>query len=450
MKKKGIIIALIVLIAILSIVLFFILFGKSYVVTFKDKNTITEEKVKSGKRVEEKNITDDDFIGWYDEDTDEEFDFSVKINKNYTLIAKYREGFTIKFDTDGADEMESITVLEGKKIKKPKDPVKLGYKFVEWQVDGKKFDFNSRITEDMKLKAVWVESDEKFKVSFDTKGGSVIETVEVQINNTVSKPTSPTKRGYNFVEWMLEGKTYDFNEKVVKDITLEAKWEAKPKYKVSFLNDGVEVFSLNVISGERISTMPGNPSKAGYVFTGWYAGSSVVDANTRVYKNLSVNATYITQDKANLNNAINVITSSHPTMEVGGEDIARVITAKGCSISSHNVPATIERTASNYSIPVTFTATCGNESSSVQTNVIIKASPYTYTKTPNSNMLNYNVEIVGGSWNSNARLFLGNEGSFRVTSRIAVVENGKIENNPVFKLRFDNDTNTTYTVSYKG
>jgi hypothetical protein len=64
-------------------------------------------------------------------------------------------------------------------------------------------------------------------------------------------------------------------------------------------------------------------------------------------------------------------------------------------------------------------------------------------------MINYDVTVQGGSWPSDARLYIGSGGSFRVTSRKAIVENGKIESNPVFQMKFDNDSTTIYKVKIK-
>lgn len=67
--------------------------------------------------------------------------------------------------------------------------------------------------------------NKKFTVSFDTQGGSAIESVEVKKNKTVERPSDPVKEGFVFVEWQLDGVAYDFDSKVKGDITLVAKWE---------------------------------------------------------------------------------------------------------------------------------------------------------------------------------------------------------------------------------
>ena len=68
----------------------------------------------------------------------------------------------------------------------------------------------------------------------------------------------------------------------------------------------------------------------------------------------------------------------------------------------------------------------------------------------NNNMLNYDVSIINGNWNGNAKLFLGTGGSFNVIDRKAIVEINKIENNPIFLMKFNDDSKTIYHVPFAG
>ena len=62
-------------------------------------------------------------------------------------------------------------------------------------------------------------------VKFDSNGGSAVEEKKVDYNTAVAKPTDPTKAENTFQGWTLDGKAYDFNAKVTKDITLKATWK---------------------------------------------------------------------------------------------------------------------------------------------------------------------------------------------------------------------------------
>ena len=66
---------------------------------------------------------------------------------------------------------------------------------------------------------------EKYTVSFDTNGGSSISSQQVVKGSYATKPSNPTKTGYNFVEWQLNGKTFSFTTPITSNITLKAIWE---------------------------------------------------------------------------------------------------------------------------------------------------------------------------------------------------------------------------------
>lgn len=70
---------------------------------------------------------------------------------------------------------------------------------------------------------------EIYTITFDSDGGTTISTQEIEEGNKVSQPNNPTKEGYNFIEWQLNGIKYDFDSVVNQDITLKAIWKEKPK-----------------------------------------------------------------------------------------------------------------------------------------------------------------------------------------------------------------------------
>ena len=63
----------------------------------------------------------------------------------------------------------------------------------------------------------------QYKVS---EGDVVLfEKLEVEEGKKVMKPSTPTRNGYTFVGWTLNGSNYNFNSAVKGNITLVAKWE---------------------------------------------------------------------------------------------------------------------------------------------------------------------------------------------------------------------------------
>lgn len=450
LRKCSIFILVGIILLVIGVCLLFTS-SKKYEVVFVNNNNRETVEVKSGDTVQEIKVNDDSFDGWYEELSTTKFDFTTKIEKDYVLVAKYKDEVSITFDTDGGSLVKSINVYQGTSVEMPESPVKDGYKFAGWELNGEDYDFSTKVDDNVTLKAKWVESDENVTITFDTDGGTNIEPVVIRINTTIDIPSSPQKNGYDFVQWNYNDEKFDFSTKILKDITLKAVWNEKEKVSVRFVSDGRTINTISVIKGEAIKNMPSTPIKDGYVFTGWYSGGNIYYSSSKVYDSITLNAGFITQDRYNLNNMINNLKNANISMNKGGEDlVSQINNNTSCVITATNTPSSIKRDVSNTTVSVTFNVTCGSETSSTNVNVTINSSPYTYTKTANGNMINYDVIINGGQWNSDAKLFLGNEGSFNVLSRKAVVENAKIENNPVFQMRFNNDSSTLYVVRFAG
>lgn len=168
----------------------------------------------------------------------------------------------VTFDSQGGSIVPTQEVGFMKKAKKPENPTKEGYTFDNWYYDEIVYDFDKKVTKDITLKAGWIKDGEQpvakdgFTVKFDTDGGSSIDSVTVEKNGTLSKPSNPTREGYKFVAWQLDGKDYDFSSKVTKNITLKAKWEKDDTQpsggeKAPSLSSGN--FSLKVGGSKRLS-----------------------------------------------------------------------------------------------------------------------------------------------------------------------------------------------------
>lgn len=71
------------------------------------------------------------------------------------------------------------------------------------------------------------EAKKEFKVTFDSDGGSKVEAQTVKKGQKVQKPKDPTKKDFVFDGWYLDGKKFNFDTIIDKDITLKAQW-SKP------------------------------------------------------------------------------------------------------------------------------------------------------------------------------------------------------------------------------
>ena len=71
-----------------------------------------------------------------------------------------RETYTVSFDNGLDGVLPTNTVVKGGKIEKPEDPIKEGYTFIGWEVDGKPYDFNTTVNSDIKLDAIWKKNED--------------------------------------------------------------------------------------------------------------------------------------------------------------------------------------------------------------------------------------------------------------------------------------------------
>ena len=81
-------------------------------------------------------------------------------------------------------------------------------------------------------------------VTFNSDGGTSVPKQTVEAGETATAPDNPSKQGYVFLFWSLEGTNtaYNFQTPVNGNITLVAKWEEEAKveyWQVTWqLNDG--------------------------------------------------------------------------------------------------------------------------------------------------------------------------------------------------------------------
>ena len=74
-------------------------------------------------------------------------------------------------------------------------------------------------------------------VSFETNGGSSIQSQHVKIGTSIVKPSDPTKEGYTFAGWYLNSDLtvpYDFNTILNENIKLYADWDKSSEKGGSF------------------------------------------------------------------------------------------------------------------------------------------------------------------------------------------------------------------------
>ena len=103
---------------------------------------------------------------FWTEDGKTEFDLSVPVNEDHYLTAKYLKTCKVDFVSDG-EVFYTDDVIEGGKVRLPSDvPIKAGYVFDYWELNGSRFDFAWPITTDTVFTAHFRERIACTSVSF--------------------------------------------------------------------------------------------------------------------------------------------------------------------------------------------------------------------------------------------------------------------------------------------
>jgi len=114
----------------------------------------------------------------------------------------------------------------------------------------------------------------KFKVTFESNGGSTVGTQEIEAGSKVTKPTDPTKEDAVFGGWFADQDlttAWDFAKDVVVDnnITLYAKWTSQ--YTVVFnAKGGSPTPDTQKVEAGSIIVRSADPTMENGIFLGWY------------------------------------------------------------------------------------------------------------------------------------------------------------------------------------
>lgn len=199
--------------------------AKKYTVSFDfGNNVIKTQTIRENEKVNEPKAINKNkykFLGWYLDG--KLYDFDLPVTKDIKLVAKYEKMVvTIKFVLNGGSGIVSKEYTKGKIPSVVKEPSRLGYRFTYWTLEGNKYLFDKEINEDLTLEANW-EVISYVTVLFDTDGGNELKTITIESGSKINAPLA-VKEGYEFMYWEYEGKEFNFDTKIDKNITLIARY----------------------------------------------------------------------------------------------------------------------------------------------------------------------------------------------------------------------------------
>lgn len=174
----------------------------------------------------------------------------------------------------------------------------------------------------------WIEDLESGKlriitIGFDSNGGSEVESVVTNFGSYITVD-EPTKNGYDFVGWSLNGSLIDINTYVFfADCTLVAQWEESEYISLTLnANGGVVVPGTIEVKYGEVYTLP-TPSKAYQTFDSWnYEGTEIPISGVWNYTHNDIELTASW-------NATNIYVDLEVDAEYGSVDVKRVTLAVG-------------------------------------------------------------------------------------------------------------------------
>lgn len=254
------------------------------------------------------------------------FSLVVVIFSILTLVSCFEEKLSVQYNLGYDNKIANVlSIAKNENLTKPEDPLREGFVFIGWYKDNELYDFNDEVKENLILTAKWEK--ETFIVSFN---GAESEDQIVKYQEKATKPINPVKEGFIFLGWYLNGNLYDFNNEVIKDIELKAKWElieVENIFTITLWYDYDNLVNeVEILEGE-IFNQPTIEQREGYIFLGWYKDDELYDFNEKVYEDFVLYAMWeeVSLEKISI--------GEFKTLENGEEDvISGIIT----SFSAYN------------------------------------------------------------------------------------------------------------------
>ena len=169
------------------------------------------------------------FLGW-DIDGDDKADEipATMPAENVTATALWKiNQYTITFDTNGGSKVAAITADYAEAVTVPENPTKEGHTFAGWDKEIPA----TMPAENMTITAKWTVNE--YTITFNTNGGSKVDSITANYGEAVTEPAAPTKEGYTFTGWDAE-----FPETMpAGGLTLTAQWSLN-SYAIGWDVDG--------------------------------------------------------------------------------------------------------------------------------------------------------------------------------------------------------------------
>ncbi len=229
------------------------------------------------------------FTGWTL--NGETYDFNSPVTADIILIASYERiipTYTVSFDTLGNGTIGEQSIKEGETATKPKDPVREGYTFTGWTLNGETYDFNSPVTASITLVASYEEIPGSYTVTYTDENGNILKTQTINPGETPTPPPAPYKAHYALEKWEMT------TDAATGNVTYRANY-ALVRHVVTFAhaNGTGDTTPITVDDCTAVTAAPTAPAYSGFRFLYWtHADGTRYDFSTLVTKDITLYAKY--------------------------------------------------------------------------------------------------------------------------------------------------------------
>ena len=233
------------------------------------------------------------FEGWYEDETFETpFDleaFMAEQDKSSIAVHARFDEIRVKltYMSQGA-EHEAVEVTIESAEPTVAVPTKSGYEFIGWFEDDAcetPFDyqefFASYFTAGASDVTVYAGFARIAKITYLADGALPVTQTQT-VTSAIDAPTAqtPSKQGYDFVGWYLEGEEEQFDFGAYfefsterQDVTLHARFKVRTVY-IYYIDDPeadpTGIWKPQEVTIETTQEIPDEPGKSGYTFVGWF------------------------------------------------------------------------------------------------------------------------------------------------------------------------------------
>jgi len=140
------------------------------------------------------------------------------------------------------------------------------------------------------------EQVKTYTVTFNSNGGTNVNSQTIKENSIASKPTNPTRNGYTFLGWYINNNKFDFNTEINQDITLIAQWKEILTEKNIVVEESIsystkEENEVNLKRGSRTVAQSGKNGKKNVTYKVVYNSQNKEISRTKVSEEVIENPT---------------------------------------------------------------------------------------------------------------------------------------------------------------